>query len=433
MNNLFKKDRSIFFLLSILSVLLFSCEYETQVRDAEYPDQLIYMPAAANNNGIFVINDITRKIGELPIEGSPYRYVVNVEDRQFVIPLSVYRSGVNNKGGFNVDIAVDTDTISKLIANGNLADTILVLPQDKYSIDDFVNIPDGEEIGKFNLKIDFDFLLNNYPHNVYALGINISSTERETNPKLSTTIIVIDTKIMKSTPDFSFSVDEDDPSLVTFENKSLMALSYKWDFGDGTTSTEESPGTHRYPTSVFDEFYTITLTTVGIDGNENVLTKSSEEAAPPKWKVGDVIANGLIAPGWIDRSWRVDRNFENMDSGELAIKLNCTQEWGYLFLRTADENGIDISNFTELAIWIKASEGLGNYPTQAKLFIKNKNDGGAEGVEPPQVLYMNDIPKNEFKEYVFKNLGGRKTVTEFYLKNMGFLPNGYYVKRVEFR
>jgi hypothetical protein len=28
---------------------------------------------------------------------------------------------------------------------------------------------------------------------------------------------------------------------VTFTNKSEDAVSYEWDFGDGTTSTEESP------------------------------------------------------------------------------------------------------------------------------------------------------------------------------------------------
>src|SRR5215471_1105517 len=33
---------------------------------------------------------------------------------------------------------------------------------------------------------------------------------------------------------------------VTFTNKSTGATSYKWDFGDGTESTEESP-THTYP------------------------------------------------------------------------------------------------------------------------------------------------------------------------------------------
>ncbi|TKK64579.1 PKD domain-containing protein [Ilyomonas limi] len=37
-----------------------------------------------------------------------------------------------------------------------------------------------------------------------------------------------------------------DGATVTFTNESKGAASYEWDFGDGTTSTEESP-THTYP------------------------------------------------------------------------------------------------------------------------------------------------------------------------------------------
>lgn len=42
---------------------------------------------------------------------------------------------------------------------------------------------------------------------------------------------------------YSVSVDG---ATVTFTNESKGAVSYEWDFGDGTTSTEESP-THTYP------------------------------------------------------------------------------------------------------------------------------------------------------------------------------------------
>src|SRR5690349_19255740 len=42
---------------------------------------------------------------------------------------------------------------------------------------------------------------------------------------------------------YSISVDG---ATVTFTNKSEDAVSYEWDFGDGTSSTEESP-VHTYP------------------------------------------------------------------------------------------------------------------------------------------------------------------------------------------
>lgn len=51
---------------------------------------------------------------------------------------------------------------------------------------------------------------------------------------------------------------------VQFKNESRFATSYKWDFGDGTTSTEASP-THEYP---HKGKYVPTLTAIGEDGTE---------------------------------------------------------------------------------------------------------------------------------------------------------------------
>lgn len=69
---------------------------------------------------------------------------------------------------------------------------------------------------------------------------------------------------------FSVSVDNETKT-VTLTNESLNAVSYAWDFGDGNTSTDESPGTHTY-----DDYgaYTIVLTVENTDGVED----SSEKA-----------------------------------------------------------------------------------------------------------------------------------------------------------
>src|SRR5947207_3305399 len=47
------------------------------------------------------------------------------------------------------------------------------------------------------------------------------------------------------TPFVFYSINVDGAT-VTFKNESTGAVSYEWDFGDGTTSTEESP-VHTYP------------------------------------------------------------------------------------------------------------------------------------------------------------------------------------------
>ncbi len=61
-------------------------------------------------------------------------------------------------------------------------------------------------------------------------AINFSSCKKDSN---------------KPTPFVFYSVSIDGAT-VTFTNESKGATSYEWDFGDGSTSTDESP-THTYP------------------------------------------------------------------------------------------------------------------------------------------------------------------------------------------
>lgn len=56
--------------------------------------------------------------------------------------------------------------------------------------------------------------------------------------------------------DFTFEQSDGDHKEVSFSNVSISATDYAWDFGDGTTSTSESP-THTYAE---DGEYTVKLT-----------------------------------------------------------------------------------------------------------------------------------------------------------------------------
>jgi PKD repeat protein len=248
---------------------LFSCWDDVPYRDAEYPEQLIYMPTAYYNSGQLAINDINRIRGELPIEGNPYKYVIDLEKREFRVPLAAYRSGINNEGAFTVDISVNTDTIATI--NEKRVDKYLLIPSDKYSLVNSVEMKDGEEIAKFDLIVDLDFLRNNYPDQVYAIGVEISSTQRERNPNLSTTIVVIYTKIMKPTANFTFSFDNADNKKVFFNNTSLMSEKYQWNFGDGSATSDDQSPSHVYSTL---GTYTVTLTAIGITGDEDKNVKT---------------------------------------------------------------------------------------------------------------------------------------------------------------
>jgi hypothetical protein len=252
------KTIKIYLLLSVIIAILASCDYDTGIRDAEYPDQALYMPAAYQN-GLFVIDDITRVIGELPFEGSPYRYKIDTENRQFIVPLSVYRAGIDNKEEVSVTISIHSDTVSNLNNKGSLGYHLLVIPDDKIAVTDKAIIKNNEEIAIFDLKIDLDFLISKFADQHYGIGVNISSQDREVNPKLATTVVIINTKIMKSTADFTYTIDGAE---VRFRNTSTYAEEYVWDFGDASSSTEASP-TYIYASP---GKYKVSLTSTGITG-----------------------------------------------------------------------------------------------------------------------------------------------------------------------
>lgn len=267
--------------LSGLVILMLSCNKE-QVRETSWPDQLIYMPAAVYNN--YMINTVPAAIGYDPTPGYPTRFTVDTLARKFDVLLAAYRSGVDLKGAFKVDVNVNTDTISKLLAiPGKLPVGTLLLPSDKYSIPASSDMNDGVDLAKFDLTIDLDFLRSNYlippAEQNYAIAVTISSTARKTNPKLATTIIVINTKIMKPTAGFTSALlVPTDTKTIKFTNTSIQGAKFIWNFGDGspvkvTTTMVNEVVSHTYSAA---GTYNVTLTTVGIAGyaDKSVISKA---------------------------------------------------------------------------------------------------------------------------------------------------------------
>ena len=251
--------RRLMVLVCMAMMGLVSCR-DNEIVDIPYPDQKIYLPAAVQ--GIFYINSIAEPIGNTPVPGYPYRYLVDLANRRFNIPLAVYRSGVDNKGGFDVQITLVADTVTDLMADGSLPDTTLLLPAKAYNLPEEVVVQDGDEIGPFTLSVDLDFL-RQHESQLFALGIHVASGAREANDEISTAIIAIDTRMLHPVADFQYAVDETDGMQVHFTNQSLFSVDYQWDFGDGSDkSTEEAPS-HVYSAS---GTYPVTLTATGITG-----------------------------------------------------------------------------------------------------------------------------------------------------------------------
>lgn len=84
-------------------------------------------------------------------------------------------------------------------------------------------------------------------------------------------------KIPEMTPDFTFAVEEVNTLKVNFTNESDNAVSYSWDFGDGSApSTDESPA-HQYVNS---NKYTVVLTATDTVGVQKKVSREITLKAP---------------------------------------------------------------------------------------------------------------------------------------------------------
>lgn len=248
------------FLIAIIGILMMisSCEYK-EIADADYPDQLIYLPAASYKP--YKIDAVPETRGSSPTPGYAVRFLTDSVTRKLNVLLGVYRSGIDNKGSFEVNIDANTDTITSLIASGGLPAGTQLLPPTEYAMVSSVEMKEGEELAKFELSVSLDFLRTSSPGGKFALGIGISSEERKINPALGTAIVLIDTKIMKPTANFTSAVDATNSKKVNFTNKSANGIDYLWNFGDGSAVSDEKNPSHTYSAA---GTYTVTLRVIGI-------------------------------------------------------------------------------------------------------------------------------------------------------------------------
>jgi len=254
--------------LFLFTVVFISCKKETQLKNANYTEQLIYMPAAVEGNsinGVYLVN----KVG---VPGQTFRYVADVAARKLNIPLAVYRSGINTNGAVTVNIAANTDTIASLILAGKFAQTTEVLPLSKYALAPELTIGDGKDIESFMLSTDLDFLLNNLSKQ-FAIGITVSSQQKATG-KSSTAVVFLDPAFLVPAATFTTSIST---RTVSFSNTSVHSNKWSWNYGDGSpVSTDKAlPHTYAAPGT-----YTITLTAIGALGEYNQSTFTATVVIP---------------------------------------------------------------------------------------------------------------------------------------------------------
>lgn len=181
-------------IVTLFVTLLFftSCNKYKEVAKAEYPGQILYMPTAVS--GIYYASTDGPNTYNVPTEGGTSHYNVDETKGKLIIPLGVYRGGSSRDGGFSINIAADASAITTLINDGTLTD-IGLLPSEKYVIPASVKMDNGAEFVTFNLEIDLNFLKANLDKK-FAIAIGITSSEREVNPEISTTIVVFDASVL---------------------------------------------------------------------------------------------------------------------------------------------------------------------------------------------------------------------------------------------
>ncbi len=172
---------------AIASALLSSCAYKT-IADASYPPQKIYLPIAVQGT-VYTVDSTPEHTSNTPTQGATFLYVIDGET--FSVPLSVYRSGINNDGDVRVNIEFRKETLDSLIARGELSE-VTPLEREQCSFPACVTIPDGSESAPFSLSIPLSLIRDAAAGSKIAAGIGISSPDREVNSKYDDIAVVID-------------------------------------------------------------------------------------------------------------------------------------------------------------------------------------------------------------------------------------------------
>jgi len=265
-HNMMKALKSLFALF-LVSFLILSCDYQ-EIGAAAFPSQTIYLPAAASD--IYLVNDTNNLVTGITLDTlvpSTFRYKVDIDNNKLIIPLSIYRSGVNNKGNITANLVVDNDSLMEVLgASANIDTTgsnVEIIPTSAFSLVPSVTIKNGEESASFNLEIDLDYLAAQ-KDDLLALGISVSSPDLKTPYNLSIVRIVIDNDFIMPYPKYSYVVSKSDDKSITFTSKtSSYAKSFIWNF-DGVAV----PTTGNKITQVFDTYkeHTISFTAIGLTG-----------------------------------------------------------------------------------------------------------------------------------------------------------------------
>jgi len=193
------RNKIIFGIIGLFAATMFITSCEEADLDKDWGLAKIYMPQASldvngNADGYPV-----------PLDGDPMHqnYVLDTLAKTINVHLGVYCSAMGNKSPFSVDVITRSDTVNQLIA-GEVIKGAVHLPEDVYNLPTNITVPAGQQGVEFNLEIDLQKLIDNYPELggaklVLAVALD-NPSNYELNNELSTTVIVIDAREFMPAP-----------------------------------------------------------------------------------------------------------------------------------------------------------------------------------------------------------------------------------------
>ncbi len=149
-------------------------------------------------------------------------------------------------------------------------------------------------------------------------------------PGLCDSIVTYQLDFEKVQSDFDFAADQGNPTTIVFENFSIgNMLSYTWDFGDGSGSSQESPG-HTFSE---EGTYQVSLVATSDKGCSDTLTRSVtifiEEPLEPQMEVPNVFTpNGD----------GINDFFTVAGQGWPVFSISIYNRWGGLVYQSNDLN-----------------------------------------------------------------------------------------------
>lgn len=254
------KNSSLCVFAAVLLAVLMGCS-KTKLVDAPYPSSKVYMTQAA------YVKQSGSAFYQVPANIYDQVVYFTVEGGKVNIPVGVSRSGVNISG----DVVVNL-TSTAAAASGSMEP----LPASSFELPAAVTIKSGETNAKGILSIDQNFLLNslkNNPAATFGLNVSITAPGNSQSEGISSALFVINPgKLLSPSADFFIYTYNDGSQMGYAVNKSVNAVSYAWDFGDGTpVVTEASPAPHKYAAT---GTYTITLKAKGVSDQTPVSVKT---------------------------------------------------------------------------------------------------------------------------------------------------------------